>query len=285
MAEPELHRTHAGEVELAHLERGSGPLVVCVHGFPDALWGWAPLLDDLAAAGFRGVAPALRGYAPSGLPPRARTTPLDLARDVLALADALGEERFDVVGHDWGAVVGYATANLAPRRVRRLVTAAVPHTAHFLKPRAAQLWRSRYMAKFQLPGAAERWIPRNDWAWLDDLIRSWSPTWDPTPADLFELRRGLLGPGRLTAALGYYRGMPLLARPDVRRVALGRVGVPTLQVHGADDGCVGPEVFQGQEAWFTAGLRVARLEGVGHFAHREDPAAFNGLVLGHLLAG
>ncbi|MCW3010814.1 MAG: alpha/beta hydrolase [Solirubrobacterales bacterium] len=279
---PAVQTTTRGEVELAYLERGEGPLVVCLHGFPDAMWGWIPVLDALAAAGFHAVAPALRGYAPSALPPRSRTTPLDLGRDVVALADHLGAERFDVVGHDWGAVAAYAAGNLAPHRVRRIVTAAVPHTAHFLKPRPRQLVRSRYMLQFQPPVLPERFVTKDDWAWLDALVRRWSPTWDVTDEELLELRRGMVGPGRLSAALGYYRGLAKLAVPEVRRVSLGRVAAPALVVHGSDDGCIGPEVFAGQEAWFTGGLRVETMAGLGHFVQREDPAAFAALALSHL---
>ncbi len=271
---------HAGPI--AYLSEGDGPLVICLHGFPDSLWGWEPLLAELAAAGFRGVAPALRGYAPSG-PAGRRTTPADLARDVLALADELGAERFQVVGHDWGAVAAYAVANLAPKRVTRLVTAAIPHPGHFLTtPRPAQLWRSRYMAKFQVPRLPEGYVRADDWAWLDALIRSWSPTW--AQPDYAELHRGLEGPGRLTAALGYYRALGLALRGDVRPLVFGKVAQPTLVVHGADDGCVGREMFAGQEGWFPGGLELVELPGVGHFVHREDPAALNRLVLGHLRA-
>lgn len=275
-----MRTTTRGAVPIAILEAGSGPLVICLHGFPDSVWGWEPLLAQLAAAGFHGAAPALRGYAPSGLP-QGVTTPADLARDVLALADELGAETFQVVGHDWGAVTAYAVAILAPQRVTRIVTAALPHTGHFLTtPRPGQLWRSRYMAKFQVPRRPERYVRADDWAWLDALIRSWSPTW--AEPEYAELRRGMVEPGRLKAALDYYRALGLLGTKDVRSVVFRPVTQPALVIHGSDDGCVAPGIFQGMEKWFPGGLRLEELPGAGHFVHREAPAAFNALVLEHL---
>jgi pimeloyl-ACP methyl ester carboxylesterase len=280
-------RVDAGDVELALFERGEGPLVVCLHGFPDSAWSMAGLLETLADAGFRAVAPAARGYAPSGLPPRRTTTVLDLARDAIAVADALGEEELMIVGHDWGAVTAYAAANLAPHRVHRIVAAAVPHAAALLRsPSPGQLWRSRYMLQFQVPDLPERLLARDGLRRIDDLARRWSPTWDPTPDELATLRRGLEGPGRLTAALGPYRGLRRSLRdPDVRRVALGPVPVPALVLHGEDDACVAPHLYAGMDDLFPGGLTRASIPGAGHFVHLEAPDAFAEHVLAHLTAG
>jgi pimeloyl-ACP methyl ester carboxylesterase len=280
-------RVDAGEVELALLERGEGPLVLCLHGFPDSAWSMVGLLETLADAGFRAVAPASRGYAPSGRPPGRTTTLLDLARDAIAVADALGEEEVMIVGHDWGAATAYAAANLAPHRVHRIVAAAIPHLAAVLRsPSLGQLWRSRYMLQFQVPDLPERLIARTDLRWIDDLVRRWSPTWDPTEDELATLRRGLVGPGRLAAALGYYRGLPRsLSDPEVRRVALGRVPVPALVINGEDDACVAPGLYAGMDDLFPGGLTRASIPDAGHFVHLEAPDAFAEHVLAHLTAG
>lgn len=274
----------AGGVRLALVERGEGPLVVVLHGFPDSVWSTVPLLETLAAAGFRAVAPALRGYAPSSLPPGRRTTPVDLARDVLAIADALGEEEVLVVGHDWGAATAQTVATLAPHRVRRIVMAGLPHVRTvLLRPAPLQLWRSRYMLQFQVPVLPERVLARDGLRPIDDLVRRWSPTWDPSPEQLATIRSGLEGPGRLSAALGYYRGIPLaITDGDARRTVLGEVPVPTLLIRGAEDRCMGADRFDDLGDRFVAGARLATIEGAGHHMHLQAPEAFADHVLAHL---
>lgn len=274
----------AGDVELALFERGEGPLVVVLHGFPDSAWSMVPLLETLAAAGFRAVAPALRGYAPSSLPARRRTTPVDLARDVLAIGDALGEEELLVVGHDWGSVTAHTVATLAPHRIRRIAMAGTPHVhAVLTRPTLAQAWRSRYMLQFQVPGLPERVMGRDGLRWIDDLVRRWSPGWDPTPEQLATIRAGLEGPGRLSAALGFYRGLPVaLADPEVRRVVLGHVPVPALVIRGEEDACMGADRFDDLGDRFTGGVRLASIPGTGHHMHVERPDVFADHVLAHL---
>jgi pimeloyl-ACP methyl ester carboxylesterase len=286
-ARPAVDRTvDAGDVRLALVERGEGPLVVVLHGFPDSVWSMVPLLETLADAGFRAVAPAMRGYAPSTVPPGRRTTPVDLARDVLAIADALGEEELLVVGHDWGAVTAHTVATLAPHRIRRIVMAAVPHTHTVItKPTPRQLWRSRYMLQFQVPDVPERIVGRDGLRWIDDLVRRWSPGWDPTDEQLATFRAGFASPEHLSAAIGYYRGIPLaLTDGDARRIVFGRVPVPTLVIRGEADACMGPEKFDDLGDRFTGGARLASIPGVGHHMHVEAPEVFADHVLAHLLA-
>lgn len=285
-ARPAIDRlVDAGDVELALIDRGEGPLVVVLHGFPDSVWSMVPLCETLAAAGFRAVAPAMRGYAPSSLPPGRRTTPLDLARDVLAIADALNEEELMVVGHDWGGATAQAVATLAPHRVRRIVAAGIPHVhAMLTRPTPLQLWRSRYMLQFQVPLVPERVVGRDGLRWIDDLVRRWSPGWDPTAEQLATIRAGLEGQGRLSAALGYYRGIPVaLADGEVRRISLGRVPVPTLLIRGEGDHCMSASRFDEQGDRFPAGARLASIAGAGHHMHVEAPDEFADHVLGFLV--
>ncbi len=104
-----------------------GPLALLFHGFPDTAHTWSDLLPRLAARGLRAVAPFLRGYHPTSIPADGDYSALALGRDVLGLIEALGRAQATVIGHDWGAYASYAAANLAPERVTRLVTAAIPH--------------------------------------------------------------------------------------------------------------------------------------------------------------
>ena len=145
-------RTTANGVELAYLEAGSGPLALCLHGFPDSAWTWRHLLPALADAGYRAVAPFMRGYAPSEVPADGRYQTAVLALDACGLHEALGGgDDAVIIGHDWGAVATYIAANHEPQRWRRVVTMAVPPAGAvaggFLT--YAQLKRSWYMFFFQ----------------------------------------------------------------------------------------------------------------------------------------
>lgn len=280
----------ANGLEFPALTAGEGPLLLCLHGFPDDPWSFEPQLAALPASGWQVVAPTLRGYDPRCL--RGPYQPAVAARDVLALADALGAPTFSLYGHDWGAPVAYMTALLAPSRVRRLVGAAVPYGPGLpmaLISNPEQQRRSWYLFFFQTR-LAEVALPLGGFAFLDRLLRDWSPDHAPDPAWLARVREQLALPGVLEGALGYYRASfdPTLRDPDLsadeNRLNLDPIEVPTLYVHGARDGCIGAEVSEGSEALFPAGYRRVVLAGAGHFVHREDPAGFHGALLAHLRA-
>lgn len=272
------HYTAAGLKVAALLDTRAGdtaPWLIALHGFPDTPQGFEPLVEQAARRGYRILAPFLRGYAPTGLAPDGDYRLPALAGDVLAWMDHFQMPQAGLIGHDWGAAIAYTAAVQAPQRIRRLVTAAVPHVGHFLfRPRLAQLRRSHYMFRFQWPGWAERTLPAQDYAWLRRLIRDWSPGWRPSEADLAPLLASFSQPDHLRAALAYYRALPgqILSRRARARV-LAPVPVPTLQIIGEQDGCIGPEIFEGQAAYFPAGLSQQRLA-AGHFMHWEQPAAF-----------
>lgn len=265
----------ANGLEFAYLERGRGPLVLCLHGFPDSAWSFLPLLEALAAAGFRAVAPFMRGYAPTGIPADGDYRSTALARDVIALIDEFGERSAQLVGHDWGAVAAYTAATLRPDRVSRIVTAAVPHPRRFLlRMTPAQAWRSRYMAFFQWR-FAERTVTRHGFIWLEELIQRWSPAWRFTAEDLAPVKSNLSDPSRLAAALGYYRALPKQMLETETWWLLGRpVPVPARVISGEHDGCIGREMFDGMEHLFAAGLDRVEMPGTGHFMHCEQPILF-----------
>ncbi|MGH8505724.1 MAG: alpha/beta fold hydrolase [Stenotrophobium sp.] len=267
--------------QFACLELGSGPLVLCLHGFPDTAWSFAPLLRALADAGYRAVAPFMRGYAPSGIPADGDYRTTTLARDAIALIDALGAERAFIVGHDWGAATAYVAATLRPEKVRGIVTAAVPHLRRFLlRPTPMQLYRSRYMGFFQMRGVSERRVAADDFRWLRTLIRRWSPDWKFTEDDFAPLKAGFSDPQRLTAALSYYRALPAtLASRDGLRLLSRKLPVPARVVRGIDDGCIGAGMFERQASCFAAGYELISMKGAGHFMHCEKPEIFAALVL------
>jgi pimeloyl-ACP methyl ester carboxylesterase len=263
-----------GRFQLLRAGAAGAPLVIVLHGFPDHPPTFAPVIEALAAGGYDVVAPWLRGYAPSTLAGPFHAT--RLAEDVLELATALGHERFAIVGHDWGAVITYATCALAPDRVRAAVTMAVPHPLAFLRSftRTAQLVRSWYMVFFQLPGAIAVARAR-DLALIDRLWRRWSPGYRLPDAD----RRALhdcLG-ASMPAPILYYRSQarwtPELMKP---------LTTPLLQLQGADDGCIAPSAARGQARYFRGPFEEAVIPGAGHFLQAERPGEIAALCLSWL---
>lgn len=265
----------------AHV-RGDGPrLALLLHGFPDDAGSMLPLADRLAAQGYTAVAPFMRGYAPTERPADGRYGAATLGQDALELITALGHRRATVVGHDWGAVAGYAAATLDPERVERLVALSVPPPRVFLRNLArhpGQLGRSSYMAFFQLPWVAERALRSNGMALIDRLWTRWASSFTPPPGRLEEVKRTLSTPGTLSAALGYYRALRAPSRAE-RRLLRRRVGAPTLVVTGDADGCIAPAAFDGLDDGFVAPRRFVVLSGVGHFVPLEATGEVARLIL------
>jgi pimeloyl-ACP methyl ester carboxylesterase len=266
----QLEYVEANDLRFALFDQGSGPLVLLLHGFPDTARTWDRVRPALVDAGYRVVAPFMRGYAPTERPDRAPTAET-LGRDALALIEACGESRARVVGHDWGAVAAYAAAMLAPERVERLLTAAVPHPGA-VKPSPRLLWHVRHFINLNLPGAARR-LRRDDFAYVETLFRRWSPHWDCSQADVDAVRESLSQPGSAEAAVSYYR---MLLRPS--RLFRRKIEVPTRVISGVDDTAVRPASFESAERFFEDTYEVITLPG-GHFVHRERPEAFIEAVL------
>jgi pimeloyl-ACP methyl ester carboxylesterase len=282
-------RIRAGELEFGYLEVGSGPLALCLHGFPDSAWGWRHLLPALAGAGFRAVAPFLRGYAPTEVPADGVYQTGALAADAVALHEALGGDADAVLlGHDWGAMATYGAASLEPGRWRRVVGMAVPPAGAMGQGFLSydQLRRSWYMFFFQHP-LADVVVPLDDLAFVDRLWADWSPGYDAAD-DLPRVKDALRDPANLAAALGYYRATlgdgPTGERYDAAQQATQQPPPqPTLYLHGLTDGCVGAELATGVESSLTAaGSRVVMVEGAGHFLHLEQPDVVNPLVVDFL---
>ncbi len=270
---------------------GDGPLVLCLHGFPDCLRSYRYQLPALAAAGFRAVAPALRGYAPSCQAELRDTHALAAADDVLAMLDALGADRAHLIGHDWGAVAAYLAAARAPERFKSVTTMAVPHPlglAASLPRVPSQLRYSWYMFFFQLRGVAERVLRARDFALIERLWRDWSPDFDLDERELAAIKNTFAAPGVVEAALAYYRALFQLTSQTSRetRALLSRpITTPMLALTGADDGCMRTELYDYAMGprWLT-NATVERFQGVGHFLHQEDPARVNASILAFLRA-
>lgn len=278
----------ANGIRFTAFEQGEGPLLLCLHGFPDDARTWRHQMPAFAEAGYRVVAPYMRGYAPTSAPEGGFYQTAALGRDIVGLIDALSPERpAFVFGHDWGALGAYAAALAAPARIAKLVTAAIPYgprlNAAFLTNYAQQK-RSWYIFFFQTP-MAEMAVAHDDLRFIRNLWHDWSPTWDFRDDDIAPVLETLGRPGVLEAAIGYYRCLFDPARLDPAlmeeqmRYGQAPIVVPTLSLHGADDGCMGLELTEGMEEAFPAGLTKAIIAGAGHFLHCEKPDEVNARVL------
>jgi pimeloyl-ACP methyl ester carboxylesterase len=243
--------------------RDSGPAdgdaVVLLHGFPQDSSAFDRLSPALHSAGLRTLAPDQRGYSPRARPEgRAAYRLRGLVDDVLALLDAAGLQKAHVVGHDWGGVVAWALAAWHPWRVRTLTALSVPHPAAMTQAmvHSDQALRSSYIGFFQLPLVPEGVLLAGRGAVLRRVLRQGGLPEDRVDEYVDRMRE----PRALTAALNWYRALPLGARTPV-----GVVRVPTLHVWGAADAFLGRAATEASREFVDAPYALEVLEDVNHW--------------------
>lgn len=285
---PWIHRevTAGGlRIHLAEAGPADGPLVVLLHGFPEFWWSWRRQLLDLGAAGYHAVAPDLRGYGATDKPPRGYDA-YTLAADVAGLVRALGARDAYLVGHDYGGYLAWITATLHPRLVRRLAVLGAAHPARMHSavlgdPRQAKA--SSYIAGFQVPKVPEARLRDGDL--VSRLLHRWGGPGFPDQETEARCAQAMAIPGSAHCALEFYRwSVRSQTRPSgwrFRRLVSAGVSAPVLHLHGALDTCVLTSTVHGSGAYARAGYRLQVLDGLGHFAHQEDPPAVTAALLAH----
>lgn len=251
----------------------AGEVVLLLHGFPQSAAMWESQLEALAGAGYRAVAVDQRGYSPGGRP-----TEVEQYRIAHLVGDALvfgGTKPFHVVGHDWGAVVGWHLAAKHPERIRSLTALSVPHPLAFatalVSPGSDQRQQSGYVAVFRLKDVAEETLLNGGLAAM--LAAS------GYPLDVEERVRAMSEPGALTAALNWYRAI------DFSLVSgLGHVLVPTMHVWSTGDVALAREGAEATARHVDGPYRFEVLTGVSHWIPEEAPDVLNRLLLEHLPA-
>ena len=278
---PRMQEVSANGIDFHYLTQGSGPLALCLHGFPDTAHSWIPTMSYIADAGFTAVAPMMRGYAPTSLASDGCYQTAALAHDAVALHEALGgSDDAIIIGHDWGAPATYGAALLAPERWKKVVGMAVPPGPAlglaFLS-NLDQVRKSWYMFFFQ-HGLSDIVVAANNYAFIDKIWADWSPTFDSGNAAQ-HVKDALSTPENLSAALGYYRaalgdGYKNPAYGELQSRMGGEVPAqPLLYMHGENDGCIGVDVMESSRSMSGNNVVYEIVKNAGHFLQLEQPQA------------
>jgi pimeloyl-ACP methyl ester carboxylesterase len=250
------------------LVEGEGPAVLLVHGFPDSIALWRHQIPALVAAGYRVIAPDLRGFGLTESPAEVEGYAIENhVADLVALLDTLGVAQVRLVGHDWGAVAGWLLAGQHPERVERYVAVSVGHPQAYVQASPTQWIKAYYILFFQLRGLSEWLLMRDDWWLLRQLLHD-EPELERWQADLSR-------PGRLTAALNIYRANFTRMFQDWPGVS-----VPVMGVWGEDDVALTEEQMTGSAQFVTGPWRYETLGNrSGHWLMLNAPERFNALLL------
>ena len=250
---------------------GAGKDVLLLHGFPDTHAIWREQIPALVAAGYRVIAPDLRGFGATDISPEVSDYRLaNLTSDVIALLDQMNIDQVRLIAHDWGAVIGWDLAIKHPKRINRYIALSVGHPTCYATGGVMQKLKGYYIALFQLRGFAEWLCRRNDWQLLAAFTRC--------PQEMPHWRAGLSQTGRLTAAMNYYRANLDLILPKKR----GDVHVPVLGVYSSKDIALVESQMVRSSQYCKAGWQYQRIEGVGHWMTSEAPDIVNPLLINYL---
>ena len=262
-------------VTLAVLDDGEGVPVLLLHGFPDSSGVWRRQVPALVAAGFRVIAPDLRGYGESDRPEGVDAYAVrHSVADVIAILDELEIERAHVVGHDWGAGVAWALAAFVPTRVDRLVVLSVGHPNMYRDPSLEQRQKGWYQLLFQFDGVAEELVRRDDWKLFRGML-------DGT-GDVDRYVADLARPGALTAAMNWYRANATPAQELERTRPFPTIAAPTMGLWSSGDRYLTEESVQGSAEHVTGTWRYERIDGASHWLQLDAPERVNELLLDFL---
>lgn len=285
------------DVRLHYVTQGpeEGPLAVLLHGFPEFWYSWRHQIPALAAAGYRVVAPDLRGYNDSDKPKGVRRYAIDrLTADVMALIRHFGRESAVIVAHDWGGGIAWQFAIEYPQATEQLVVMNAPHPGNFAKhlgrggmPNFRQLRRSWYMFFFQIPWLPEFVLGRNPRRFMEGAFRGQAIDKSAfTDADIDAYTEAASKPGALSAGINYYRAIfrgqflnPFAKAPSKDELM---IEAPTLVVWGEEDQALGKELTEGMEEFFRGPFRMHYLPNTSHWVQQERPEEVNRVVLAFL---
>jgi len=259
-----------GDQRLHYVEAGEGPLIVLLHGFPEFWYGWRLQIMPLAAAGFRVVAPDMRGYNLSSKPDGVAAYDFDhLTADIAGLIHERGAQSARLVGHDWGGSVAWATAMSHPEVVDRLaiLNAAHPRKLSEGLHHPGQLRKSWYFFFFAIPGVPESVVQANDWHFFRHFLSDAHPAY--TSEEIERYIEAWSQPGAATGMINYYRSS-VRTPPKQAEAALRPIKARTLVIWGQGDRFLGEELAEPHHDDVPNLDRVERLPNASHWVHHDE---------------
>ena len=253
----------------------AGEMFLLMHGFPEGAESWSHQLGALAKAGFLAVAPDLRGYGLSDAPEGVESYRIDhLAEDMRFMITAFGRPAAHVAGHDWGGFVAWFFAGRYPEMTKTLTVLSVPHPAALAAASRSdedQQSRSRYITLFLQPEKAERVLADDDYRRLRFMFTI-GPNPEAVPRSVVDhFTRSMSRPGRLTAALNYYRANLGSGRSWEAVTEIGPITMPTTLLWGDQDPALGRRAAEATGQHVEGEYRLEVLEGAGHWLQFERP--------------
>jgi epoxide hydrolase 4 len=260
----------------------SGTPVVLLHGFPELWYCWRLQIPALVEAGCRVIVPDQRGYNLSDKPEGVKAFSMDeLVNDVIGLIDALGYEKVNLVGHDWGGAVAWVVANQHPERLHRLGILNVPHPAvmkRFLQRDLEQLRRSWYVFFFQLPWLPEAGMRANNWRGAVRALQNSGKIDTFTNEDIEKYKEAWSQPGAMTAMINWYRAA-LRYQPPIPTDA--RIRIRTLLMWGMQDVALSHRLARPSMDYCDEGNLILFPEAT-HWVQRDEADAVNHYLIDFL---
>lgn len=250
-------------------------LIILLHGFPETSFMWIHLMDKLSNLGYFCLAPDMRGYSQKACPKGVKNyTVTKLSEDILHIANAVKAEKFHLIGHDWGAAIGWNIVFQNPGRIISWTALSVPHSRAFgkaIKTDKEQKKKSRYIGWFLLPIIPEIIIRRNNFEKFRKLWKHSSAEELKNYFEVFERKR------TLTAALNYYRAN---FRGGKRQV-IGNISTPTLFIWGKNDLAVGIAAVENNHKYMKGDYTFLTLDG-GHWLIQTNYQEVETAIIGHI---
>lgn len=257
-------------INLHVVEKGSGPVILFLHGFPDSWYVWRHQIPVFVEAGFRVIVPDLRGFGDSDKPENPEKYEMSiLVSDIIGILDKLNIEKVDFVGHDSGAIIGWALASKYPNRIKHFVPLGVGHPDFSRTMRGNEkIW---YIFFFQFEGIAEEALMKDDWS----LFRKFTRHHPETDNWIEKLSR----PGALKGALNWYRGNFSPKTGFAIPMKITKVQAPTLGIFPIHDPYLEETRMINSDKHVTGSWRYARVEHAGHWLQLDRPEYLNKLLL------
>ena len=271
-----------------YFSEGKGKPMLLLHGFPDCAENFKHQLNFFAENGYQVITPFLPGYHPEDKELDTYQS-LRIAEEMITFIKSITDKKISLFGHDWGASIAYGMAGLEPDLINKMITVSVPHGinvgASFLSD-GDQQRKSWYMFFFQLP-IADLAVPNNNFNFINRLWIDWSPNW-PEYKSYADTTIEVLSKGNvLSKALAYYRCTFQESLQTERinslttELSAQKIKVPSLYLHGKNDGCIGANLSEGMENFFDE-LEIRILADCGHFLHIEKHEEVNKIILNFL---